>query len=207
MPNLRKVVIVDYKLSNLFSVNNALKKININAQISSYKKDIASADLIILPGTGTFSAAMKNLRENDLLDNLASHIKNGKPFLGICLGFQLLFSSSSEIKKTIGLNIFKSKIKKIKNETHVVPNIGWNKIKISQKKNPKLKSEYFYFVHSYYADILEKEQKIVSSYIEYQKNKVCSSITYNNIFATQFHPEKSGKKGLELMKNIIKFYK
>lgn len=206
MSKLKKIFIIDFKLSNLYSIYNALKKISFTPKIIDNKKDVAKADLIILPGTGSFVKAMENIEKMELSNILKKHIKCGKPFLGICLGFQLLFNSSNEIRKKNGLKIFKSDVKPLEKSKICKTNIGWNKvfpIKKKLLKNP----DFFYFVHSYFVDIKKSEKKIINSYFKYKNRKVCSSIMQNNIIATQFHPEKSGVNGLKLLKQYIKSYK
>lgn len=206
MPKLKKLYIVDYKLSNLYSIYNALKKISYTPKIIDNKKDIQDADLIILPGTGSFAEAIKNIKEMELIADLKKHINFGKPFFGICLGFQLLFNSSNEIKKSQGLKIFKSDVKPLENNKIRKSNIGWNRI-FPIKNRLFTQSDFFYFVHSYFVDVKKSEQNIISSYFKYKNKKICSSIIYNNIVATQFHPEKSGINGLKLIEQYIKNFK
>lgn len=205
MPTIKKINIINYNLSNMFSIHNALKKIGYQANITNDCKLIKDSDLIVLPGTGSYAEAMKILKKKNIDTGLKQYIKNGKPFLGICLGFQLLFSDSQETKKTEGLKIFRSKIKKLGSSSTF--NIGWRNVNFFKNNSLNIKKSYFYFVHGYYADINKLEQKMINSYIFFEKKKICSSICIDNIFATQFHPEKSGKLGLKLLDKIIKSFK
>ena len=204
-------MILDYKLGNLFSVQQACHKIGIDSNISSDWKELSKADAIILPGVGAFNQAMYNLQKLDLISPLNEFILSEKPLFGICLGMQLLFSSSEEFGSTEGLNFISGTVKKFKqneiNSNHnilKIPNIGWSKItkpeSVSWKNSPlnKIKSnDYMYFVHSYYCQPLNDEN--IHSKTDYGNIKFASSIKNNlNIFATQFHPEKSGENGLKI---------
>ena len=204
--NYKKVVIVDYKMSNLFSVQNALKSIGFETEISSNKNIIKKADFIVLPGVGSFPKAMKEIRKLELDLIIKEYINSNKPLLGICLGFQLLFDYSEEFIYTEGLGIIKGHVKNLTSFGNIdsVPHVGWNKIKSSHKKNNMLgefDNKYFYFVHSY-AALPEKKEDIFFT-TKIGNFKFCSSIKINNIIATQFHPEKSGILGLKMMRKII----
>lgn len=204
-----KLVIVDYGSSNLYSVVNACKYFDIEPVVSNENEVINAADGIILPGVGAFQKAMDNLRSLDLIDTLKTFIDSGKPFMGICLGLQLLFEKSEEFGATEGLGCIKGTIRKFPTDLESnfkVPQIGWNKIQNPLNgnwENSPLNTiddgEFMYFVHSYYADI-EDMDAILTETI-YNDIKYCSSLQKGNIFATQFHPEKSGVKGLEIYKN------
>tara|TARA_Y100001970_G_scaffold292985_1_gene437017 strand:- start:505 stop:1176 length:672 start_codon:yes stop_codon:yes gene_type:complete len=202
-----KIVIIDYKLGNLFSIQNALARIGQNCEISSNSQQIANADALILPGVGSFKEAMNSLKHLDLINPLKDFINTGKPLLGICLGFQLLFSESEEFGHHQGLDVIEGKIKKFQpSNTLRVPHIGWNKLTIpnekSWKKSPfkELKdNSMVYFVHSYYASVSNKNH--ILSNTTYDTITFPSSIMKDNIFATQFHPEKSGNIGINILKN------
>ncbi len=209
---MKKIIILDYQLGNLFSVNQACQKVKINSSISSNWKDIKKADAIILPGVGSYYKAMDNIKKLDLINPLNDFIFESKPLFGICLGMQLLFSDSEEFGKTEGLGHIKGSIKKFKkgdvfNKRMRIPQIGWNTIKNSNNqlwRNSPLKTlkknDYMYFIHSYYA-IPYHESNILST-TNYENFEYVSSISNNkNIFATQFHPEKSGTIGLAIYKN------
>ena len=199
------IAIIDYGAGNIQSVYKALKYLGIDCAITSDKKEILNADGAILPGQGEFSDCMNSITESGIKDTVMEFINTGKPFLGICVGLQLLFEGSEESPDTKGLGIFKGIIKRIPNgEGLKIPHMGWNSIDIV--KNDKLfngvdNGSYFYFVHSYYLDAEEKD--IVSTQTEYGV-KIDASVSRDNIYATQFHPEKSGEVGLEILKNFNK---
>src|SRR3989338_8702810 len=199
-----KIAIIDYQLSNLFSVKHALDFLKADSQITSDKSIIASSDAAILPGVGAFGDAMKNLGDLDLIDSIKEFIKEGKPFLGVCLGMQLLFSESGEFGKNEGLDIVKGEVKKFASKEKVikVPQIGWNQIFKAEKNwdNSPLKNigdgEFMYFVHSYY--VTPEDKNVILAQTLYEGIKYCSSLYSGNVFATQFHPEKSGPEGIKI---------
>lgn len=197
------IAIIDYGGGNIQSVYNALKYIDCECKITSDKNEILNADGAILPGQGEFGDCMKSITESGIKDTVIEFINSGKPFLGICVGLQLLFERSEE-SDTPGLGIFKGTIKRIPNgEGLKIPHMGWNSVEI--KKRDKLlkgieSGTYFYFVHSYYLDAEDKE--IVSAQTEYGV-KIDASVSKDNVFATQFHPEKSGEEGIKLLSNFI----
>lgn len=203
----KKILIIDYKLGNLFSVNQALTNIGLNVSITTNPEEIESADAIVLPGVGAFSDAMNNLNNLNLIDHIKKFADSGKPFMGICLGLQLLFSESEEFGNTKGLGLVKGRVKRFPNNnndgvTRKVPQIAWNQIhKISNKSwnNTPLNSikegEFMYFVHSFY---VEPEEPVGLSETNYDGQIYVSSIQKNNLFACQFHPEKSAQEGLKI---------
>lgn len=210
---IKKVVIVDYQLGNLFSVLQACKTIGINAVISSDLKEIDSASAIILPGVGAFPEAMSNLNKLDLGHTIIKSVENGKPIFGICLGQQLLLTESEEFENCKGLNLIEGNIKKIpsliNNNQVKVPQIGWNQIlkpeNLSWDKTPlqDLKNkDFMYFVHSYYTEVLN--HNTIGAITNYCELIYTSAIIKDNIFSTQFHPEKSGEKGLTIYRNWAK---
>ena len=207
----KKVVILDYQLGNLFSVKQACDVVGMHSILSSDKDEIVGADAIILPGVGAFKEAMYNLKNLDIIEPLKDFVKSGKPLFGICLGLQLLFTESEEFGSNGGLNLISGSINKFTNAPTLknnakVPHIGWNTIEdsnnafhISALKDVS-NNEFMYFVHSYYVDI--SDSSVILSRTIYEGVDFCSSIMYNsNIFATQFHPEKSGIKGVSIYKN------
>ncbi len=206
----KKVVIIDYALGNTFSVQQALANFGIEAELSDDKKKVENADAIILPGVGAFGEAMNNLEAKELIGPIKSFIERGKPFFGICLGMQLLFNQSEEFGSTNGLGIIPGKIKKFnfdEKKIHI-PQMGWNNIQepvAGNWKNTALaeitNGEFMYFVHSYYADPDKKENVLCET--EYAGLKYCSAVIHKNVFATQFHPEKSATEGLKIYKNWI----
>lgn len=209
MQSIKKVVIIDYSLGNLFSVKQACSAVGISAEISSDRDAVMGADALILPGVGAFPEAMENLRQSNLIDALTEKVKGGTPLFGVCLGQQLLFSDSEELGYSKGLNLLEGTIKRFSNSSEHekvrVPQIAWNRISNHNKSwsNTPLKDlddgEFMYFVHSYYA-VPRNEANILST-TYYGGIQYCSAIKYNNIFATQFHPEKSAGRGLSIYKN------
>ena len=191
------IAIVDYGAGNLKSVKNALDYLNVDSIITDDPKNIKKADRLILPGDGSFGYMMENLEKKDLVNPIKNFIKSGKPFLGICLGLQGLFEESEESPKVKGLSIFKGKVLKFRKGK--VPQIGWNKIFPKQKNI--FKEDFMYFVNSYY--VVPKDNSITATITDYNGNFV-SAIESNNITAMQFHPEKSGKAGIELLKRWLK---
>ena len=206
------ISIIDLGLSNLYNVKLACDKIKIKSKFVSSAEEINNSKALILPGVGSFKVAMQRLRKLKLEKPIKNFIKMNKPFLGICLGRQLLFSSGEESGKTRGLDIFKGSVKKFKYEKttkirYSVPHVGWNSINFKKgKKNEILdgisEKDFMYFVHSYYVDTPDK--KIISTKTTYGKKKFCSSVTFKNLFACQFHPERSGEKGIKIYKNFKK---
>jgi glutamine amidotransferase len=207
----KKVVILDFQLGNLFSVKQACDVVGMHSTLSSDKDEIIGADAIILPGVGAFKEAMYNLKNLDIIEPLKDFVESGKPLFGICLGLQLLFTESEEFGSNGGLNFISGSVKKITTASTLninakVPHIGWNNIEDSNNvfKKTALKdisnNEFMYFVHSYYVE--PAYENVVLSRTSYEGVVFCSSIINNtNIFATQFHPEKSGMKGISIYKN------
>lgn len=206
-----KIAIIDYELGNLFSVEQALSTLGINPLITHNPEDLATVDAAILPGVGAFRIAMDNLKQKGLDYAIHEFVKSGKPLMGVCLGLQLLFERSNEFEDSLGLGLVGGQVNKLPHDLAKnikVPQIGWNTInqkKVSWKDTP-LKStsngDFMYFVHSYYVSPSNTDE--ILTYTTYHDFDYCSSIIKDNIFATQFHPEKSGKKGLNIYKNWIK---
>ncbi len=198
------ISIIDYGAGNIRSVYKALKYIGCECKITSDKKEILSSDGAILPGQGSFGDCMKSMESREIKDTIKGFIESGKPFLGICVGLQLLFEGSEESNGIEGLGIFKGKIKKIPNgEGLKIPHMGWNSLDIKNSDGIFKGIEngsYVYFVHSYYLDSADKS--IVSSQTDYGV-KIDASVTYKNVTATQFHPEKSGDVGIKMLRNFI----
>ena len=201
------IAIIDTGTSNLRSVKYALEEFNANVyQVSSYKNFPKNINAIIIPGIGSFPIVMNRIKEKGLDKIIFDEISKNTPSMFICVGMQILFSKSYELGITKGLNIFNGEVKKIEtNPKKIVPVIGWNKI--TNKNNcPILKNNFdnrFYFTHSYFVNTGKNEKNIISSSAQYGNLEYCASITYKNIFAFQFHPEKSGKGGLEIYKNFL----
>lgn len=196
------LALIDYGVGNLFSVAKALENVGGDVKITCAADDIERADKIILPGVGAFGDCMKNLAATGLIPTIKHEISAGKPILGICVGLQILFSGSEESPNVDGLKIFGGFIKKICAYGLKIPHMGWNSIKFGESKLfAGLSGEpYFYFVHSYHAS--PDDKKIIAATTHYGEN-VTAAIEYQNIFATQFHPEKSGDVGLHVLKNFV----
>ncbi len=208
-----KIAVIDYKISNMFSIRNAMSLLGFNCEVTSDRSKILSADGAILPGVGSFPYAMKNIKKLGFDETIKDFINTGKPFIGICLGFQLLFDNSTEVEHTNGLEIIHGQVKNLSKNKKItrVPHVGWNSIKKNKKLNQgrifhPLKNhkdgEYFYFIHSFY--VSPKDQNNVYTTSKYGDFEFCSSILKDNIFACQFHPEKSGKKGMEILNAMFK---
>lgn len=197
------ITIIDYGIGNLGSLVNVFKRLDVPAVISADKQMIQKAKLLILPGVGAAGEGMKNLRERRLDTVIRQEIIRGKPFLGICLGMQLLFNNSEEGNVEC-LGILKGKVVRFRKEKKI-PQIGWNTGKFSNLEEKLFDripdNSYFYFVNSYYCKPADKS--IVIGESDYGE-KFASIIVKDNIIATQFHPEKSGTVGFQLLKNIIK---
>ena len=216
------IAIIDYKAGNLFSVKNAFDKLGVDTVITSDVDVIKNADKLLLPGVGAFENAMNHMRELKLDNVIKDEVESGKPFLGICLGMQLLFNSSEEYGHHEGLSILKGKIVKfdfsnLPCAAHTVrgdvvgakhcepapkiPHMGWNSITncFGSKLFDNLENQFVYFVHSYHLVTDNKDYKQIVTNYGYD---FCSAIEYKNIFATQFHPEKSGEVGLSILKTF-----
>jgi len=205
------IAIVDYGMGNLRSVDKAFKKLGFETQVTGDRQEIEKAEGIVLPGVGAFKDCMDNLANLNLIDPIVESIKKGKPFLGICLGLQLLFSESEEFGVHKGLGIIKGRVKRFptdlsdsgsSNGRLKIPHMGWNRIKIINKSpiyDGIDDGSYFYFVHSYY--VIPEDRNVIATET-YYGIKFVSSIWQENIFATQFHPEKSQKMGLMVLRNF-----
>lgn len=199
------ICIIDYGVGNLKSVEKAFQFIGAEAIISSDPDVVSNASKVVLPGVGAYLDAMRSLESAQMIEVVKDTIDKNKPFLGICLGMQLLFEYSEEGGERVpGLGIFEGSIKKFPEDLDLkVPHMGWNKINFSEDSklyNGIKNEEFVYFVHSYY--LTAKNREIVSSKTNYGI-EFDSSINYRNIFATQFHPEKSGKIGLKILENFM----
>ena len=204
-----KVGIINLNINNLSSIYNSLSKSNYKVKIISNGEKKFNYDLVVLPGVGSFKSAMKYIKKNHLDEKIYQYLSRSNARLyGICLGMQLLFEKSNEFGNCKGLNIINGEVKKIPNKlTNMNNNIGWNKIIIKKnidKKADQIKSNYFYFVHSYFCDPLNKNN--IFSLSNLNNFTFCSSVIDNKIFATQFHPEKSGLAGKKLIKNLRYFF-
>lgn len=198
------VAIIDYGAGNLQSVKKALDFIGAESVITGSKNEINAASHIILPGVGSFADAMSCIRERDLEDTIKQAADGSKYFLGICLGLQLLFSSSEESPNVKGLGVFDGEIVTIpRNNGLKVPHIGWNSVELKQRNGIFENindNSYFYFVHSYY--LKNAPEEIVAGVTEYGVPIQCA-VQKGRVCATQFHPEKSGEAGIALLRSFV----
>ncbi len=199
------ITIIDYGSGNILSIYNGFKKIGVEVTVSDDKKVIADSDAIILPGVGAYGAVMNNLI--DYKDIVCDHINDDKALLGICLGLQMLFTTSQESPEVKGLDIFKGSVERFNlPHEYKIPHMGWNQITVNKTSSNNtslledVDNEYMYFVHSYY--IKPEDESIITAYTDYGM-KVPVAIGKDNINALQFHPEKSGKAGLNILKNFV----
>ncbi|MDD6848016.1 MAG: imidazole glycerol phosphate synthase subunit HisH [Oscillospiraceae bacterium] len=202
------IAIIDYGAGNIQSVYKALKYVGCDCIVTNDKNEIMKAEGAILPGVGSFGNSMDNMNKNGITETVREFIKTKKPFLGICLGLQLLFPESEESPGVKGIDIFKGTVTKIPDgEGLKIPHIGWNSIKLLKKdgifKGIKDNS-YVYFVHSYYLNAENKD--IVAAQTEYGVT-IDAAVSYENVTATQFHPEKSGEVGLQMLRNFAEMCK
>ena len=201
------IAIIDYKAGNLRSVQKALEECGATAHITADAEDISAADGVVFPGQGACDASMLSIRERGLFEVIRRSINSGKPFLGVCLGLQLLLESSEEGEEPC-LAILKGSTKRLPPEKTEqvglkIPHMGWNSVSLSVQ-HPVFEGipndSYFYFVHSYYADPEDKD--IVAGVTNYGID-FCSAVAWDNVAAVQFHPEKSGAVGLRLYRNFL----
>jgi len=201
------IAIINYNMGNIKSVQNAFIKIGAEIKVTKSPDTIINADAVVLPGVGAFGDAVKNLKELKLYDVIKEIIYCGIPFLGICIGLQVLFESGMEGSKNKGLGIFKGIVKKIP-EGVKIPHMGWNRLKILNKKSKLLDGikdgESFYFVHSYFAECEDKS--IISSTTDYGID-LTASVELKNTYGVQFHPEKSSMCGLRILSNFVNIAK
>ncbi len=203
------IAVIDYGAGNLQSVVKALKHIDCDCIVTNNKNDILNSDGALLPGVGSFGDSMDSMNKTGTSDAVIEFVKTGKPFLGICLGLQLLFKASEESPDVNGLGLLKGSITRIPSDNGrlKIPHMGWNSLDI-RKKDGLYKgiddNPYVYFVHSYY---LKAEDENIVSAKTYYGTAIDASVQYKNIFATQFHPEKSGKVGLKILNNFVEITK
>ncbi len=204
------ITIIDYGSGNLRSAEKAFERIGFDARVTADRGEVADAQVLVLPGVGAFGDCMRGLRERDLIEPVRKHIESGRPFLGICVGLQLLFERSEENPGAAGLGILRGEVKRFERteERLKIPHMGWNQIDHAVEGNgsplwnsiPRGSS--FYFVHSYYA--APQDADVVVGWTEYG-TRFASVIVKENVMATQFHPEKSQKVGLQLVKNFAQW--
>ena len=195
-----KIVIIDYGMGNLHSVNKAMKYVGAEVEVTSEAAKIAKADKVILPGVGAFGDCMLNLEKYGLVPVIKETLASEKPFLGICLGLQLLFEGSEEAPGIPGLGFFKGQVEKIKTDLKV-PHMGWNSL-ILKTPSPlltKAADGYVYFVHSFHA--VPEDKGIITAVCDYG-TEVTAAVGRGNVQAVQFHPEKSSKVGLGILQSF-----
>ena len=200
------IAIIDYGVGNLFSVEKAVAALGAPVTVTRDEAVIRAAEKVVLPGVGAFGDCMKNLTRSGLIPSIRESLSHQKPLLGICVGLQILFDGSEESPGVAGLGLLKGTVRKIRADGLKVPHMGWNSLKIT---SPRQKTDlfrrlgdapYVYFVHSYHA--VPDDPHIITSVTEYGEN-LTASVAQGPIQATQFHPEKSGDVGLQLLKNFI----
>jgi glutamine amidotransferase len=198
------IALVDYGMGNLRSVEKALARAGGDVRIVNAPAEISSADALVLPGVGAFGDCMKNLARLDLIEPVRAFIASNRPFLGICLGFQGLFETSEEAPGVKGLSVFPGTVPRFPASDLKVPHMGWNRIQFRQPNCPLLAGvpdgSYVYFVHSYYCK--PAQPSIICTTTDYGQD-FCSMIWSGNVFATQFHPEKSQEVGLKMLTNFV----
>ncbi len=197
------IAIIDYDMGNLMSVAKAFERVGAKVVVTRSAQEIMAASRVVLPGVGAFRDCMANLIKYGLVEPILKTIEAGKPFLGICLGLQLLFDESEEFGRHKGLGVIRGKVHRFPSAPGLkVPHIGWNSAK-QAKASPLLNGindgEFFYFVHSYYA--VPEDRSVILTSTDYG-TEFTSAISSGNVFACQFHPEKSQTVGLRLLENF-----
>lgn len=203
------VAVIDYEMGNLHSACKGLEKAGAYPKITNDPQDILAAEAVVLPGVGAFDPAMRHIRERSLEEPIKKAIALNKPFLGICLGLQILFNGSDEGTER-GLGIIPGTVRRFKSEPGItIPQMGWNQLELTQ---PKLDfwqdlptSPYVYFVHSYYVDPVDK--KVNAATVTHGSQTVTAAISLANLIAVQFHPEKSADNGLQILANFVTLVK
>lgn len=203
------IAVIDYDMGNLHSACKGLANSGATPHITDAVADLAKADAVVLPGDGAFDPAMQHLRSLDLIQPIKDIIASGKPFLGICLGLQLLFEESEEGQEA-GLGIFSGRIKRFQPEPGLtIPHMGWNQLTLTQPRMALWKGistgDWVYFVHSFYAE--PNDSAIIAATVTHGGQTVTAAIAQDNIMAMQYHPEKSAPKGLKMLDNFVALVK
>jgi glutamine amidotransferase len=203
---MKPILIVDYGMANLRSVQKAFERVGHAAEISGLPEKVEQATQVVLPGVGAFRDAIARLRETQLDAPIVAHLRAGKPFFGICLGLQLLFTRSYEDGQYEGLGVFPGEVVRFPEQPGLkVPHMGWNQLRVRRQAPPLAglpEDAAVYFVHSYHA--VPRDQRLVATETDYPTPFV-SAIWQENVFATQFHPEKSQKVGLEMLRRFAEW--
>lgn len=207
-----RIAVIDYGAGNLLNVVNAFAACGANVSVVDEKCDLLSYDKLVLPGVGAFYDGMKALEEKNLIIEITNFVNSGRPYLGICLGMQFLFEKSCEFNDTAGFSMLPGEVVKIPSATATdtlrrVPHIGWSSLNISKTNMSPLftditEDDSFYFVHSYMCQPIDKND--ISASVDYLGQEIVAAVSKQNIFGAQFHPEKSGKSGLKIIRNFIK---
>ena len=203
------LAVIDYDMGNLHSACKGLEKAGGVPKITNSPQDILTADGVVLPGVGAFDPAMKHIRERNLEETIKKAIASGKPFLGICLGLQILFDGSEEGTER-GLGIIPGMVRRFQSEPNIsIPQMGWNQLEFSQPEDPLWQNlptaPYVYFVHSFYVDPLVPSVR--SAMVTHGSQTVTAAIARGNLMAVQFHPEKSADNGLKILSNFVTLVK
>ena len=204
------IALINYDSGNLRSVEKALQKVGADVRVVRSPKEMSGAAAVVLPGVVAFDDCLNALQKQELLGGVRDFIQTGKPFLGICVGYQALFEKSDEFNsRAAGLNIFRGKVRRFSDRPGLkIPQIGWNQLEITQENCPLYRGiaegSYVYFVHSFFPE--PADGSIVATRTTYC-DRFASSVWKDNVFATQFHPEKSQKIGLQLLKNFVELAK
>ena len=200
-----RITVIDYQAGNIRSVEKALEKSGALVKVSGNATDVENSDAVVFPGQGSCDSSMVNLRNQGLDEVLVEWIKSGKPFMGVCLGLQLLLEESDEGDER-GLGVLRGRVEKLP-QGQKVPHMGWNSVRFTTD-HPVLQgvpqNSYFYFVHSYVA--VPKDLSIIAGHTEYGRD-FCSAVAFDNVVAVQFHPEKSGQNGLNIYRNFVRYVK
>ncbi|CAD0229702.1 MULTISPECIES: imidazole glycerol phosphate synthase subunit HisH [Planktothrix] len=199
------IAVIDYDMGNLHSVCKGLEKAGVTPQVTDSATIIKNADAVVLPGVGSFDPAMQHLRSRNLVEPIQDVIASGIPFLGICLGLQILFESSEEGQEK-GLGIFPGTVRRFQSEPGLtIPHIGWNQLSLTQPDLPLWKTigsqPWVYFVHSYYVD--PTDRNLTAATIQHGSQIITAAIAKDNVMAVQFHPEKSSNAGLKILDNFV----
>jgi glutamine amidotransferase len=200
-----KIAVIDYGMGNLHSACKGLEKAGGIPIITDSAREIAAADAVVLPGVGSFDPAMQQLRSRDLISPIKDCVASGKPFLGICLGLQILFEASEEGKEE-GLGIVAGMVRRFRSEPDLtIPHMGWNELELTQVDRPLWQhlpiNAFVYFVHSYYVDPIDISVRAAT--VTHGTQQVTAAIAKDNLVATQFHPEKSSNVGIQILTNFI----
>ena len=202
---MTRIAVIDYDMGNLHSACKGLEQAGATPLVTNQIHDLQTADGVVLPGVGAFDPAMKHLRDRNLVDPIRAVIASGKPFLGICLGLQVLFEGSDEGSEA-GLGVIPGKIREFVPEPGItIPHMGWNQLIFTQPQSPLwsnlVQGDWVYFVHSYYAE--PTDPSVIAATVTHGSQTVTAAIAKDNVMAVQFHPEKSSTAGLQILSNFV----